>query len=256
MKKIIVFIALSFLLASCLDGGEYSHTYPVVASFEYTGIIYEDEFGADSLYYDDNYGYGIGWDYLAFRHKVDTVAKEFEGGILLSYLKGTAFDPSDRLSMAQTDSAAFAEDAFRVNTSQMLEEGLTYAVYYGNPDAAMMPDHDVEFMATDMGTCTMGACYVNNTRYMAYKVSQCFEAGDRLTLQATGYMNGSKTGEASIYLADFSAQKDSIVSSWTLFDLSKLGAVDHVDFEVLSTKKEVPAYFCMDYFTASITVGY
>ena len=175
--------------------------------------------------------------------------------MLLSYLVGSRFDPSDSLSMAQTDSAAFARDAFRLNSNLMFMNSRTYAVYYENPDPEMMPEHDVEFTATEIAVCKMGYCYVNNTRYVAYKVSQCFENGDRLTLQATGYLNGAETAKVSMSLADFSAQKDSIVSTWTPFDLSKLGTVDKVDFEVLSTKKEVPAYFCMDNFVASITIG-
>lgn len=256
MKKTIIFITLICSLVSCLEDGEFSRTYPVEATFEYSSTDYDKEFGADSLYFNSSHGYGFGWDYLTFRHKVDTLNNEFKGGMLLSYLKGRKFDPSDSLSMARTDSAAFAEDAFRVNSPLMFYKSQTYVVYHGNQGEDMMPEHDVEFMATKIGTCTMGLCYVNNTRYVAYKVSQCFDDGDRLTLQATGYLEGEKTGDVSINLADFSVQKDSIVSTWTLFDLSKLGRVDNVDFKVISTKKEVPASFCMDNFMASISLMY
>lgn len=256
MKKTIIIISALLSLVSCLNDGEFTRTYPVEASFEYAGLDYAKEFGSDSLYFNDSHGYGIGWDYLAFRHKVDTIKKVFEGGMLLSYLKGTQFDPADSVSMAQTDSAAFVNDAFRLNSSLMFYGSKTYGVYYENPDPSQMPESDVEFMATEIGKCVLGLCYVNNTRYVAYKVSKHFEDGDRLTLQATGYLDGVKTGENSIYLADFSAQKDSIISRWTAFDLSKLGQVDHVDFKVVSTKKEVPAYFCMDNFTASVTLAY
>lgn len=240
-------------LSSCVTDSEYSYSYPLVAGFEYTAIDYAKVFGTDSLYYDSDHGYGIGWEYLAFRHKVDTVNAVFEGGMLLSYLKGKAFDMTDSLSMAKGDSLAFAEDGFRVNENSAYDN--TYAVYYGNPEASMMPEHDVQFLATNNGTCTMNACLVNNTGYVAYKVAQCFEAGDRLTLKATGYLDGAKTGEASISLADFSAQKDSIVTSWTYFDLSPLGTVEYVDFEVISTKEDVPAYFCLDGMFANIALS-
>jgi hypothetical protein len=255
MKKTVIFITLILSLMSCLQGGGISRTYPVEATFEYQGLDYGAQFGEDSLYFNVSHGYGFGWDYLTFRHKVDTVGKSFDGGMLLSYLKGSKFNPTDSLSMAQTDSAAFANDAFRQNSSLMFMGSKTYAVYYENPDALMMPDSDFEFMGKEIGTCQLGQCYVNNTRYVAYKASKHFVAGDRLTLQATGYHKGVKTGETSIALIDFSAQKDSIVSRWTPFDLSRLGIVDHVDFKVLSTKKEVPAYFCMDNFWASITIS-
>lgn len=255
MKKTIIFITLICSIISCMGEGEYSQTYPAEATFEYTSINYDKEFGSDSLYFEGTHGYGFGWNYLAFRHNVDTVAKKFNGGMLLSYLPGSRFNPSDSLSMAQTDSAAFANDAFRLNSNLMFLNSRTYAVYYENPDSTKMPEYDVEFTASEIAVCKMGFCYVNNTRYVAYKVSQHFEDGDRLTLQATGYLNGIETAKTSMFLADFSAQKDSIVSTWTFFDLNKLGTVDKVDFEVLSTKKEVPAYFCMDNFVASITIG-
>ena len=255
MKKIIIFTTFILALASCLKDGEYTVTYPVEATFEYPSVDYIAEFGSDSLYFNDSHGYGFGWDYLTFRHKVDTVNKVFQGGMLLSYLSGSTFNPSDSLSMAQTDSAAFVNDAYRVNTKTSLYNR-TYVVYYENPDPSGMPDQDFEFTATALGSCQVGGCYVNNTRYVAYKISQCFEDGDRLTLKATGYLNGSKVGDKSILLADFSAQSDSIVSTWTPFELSSLGAVDKINFEVISTKKEVPAYFCMDNFIASLTLSH
>ena len=254
MKKTIIFITFILALSSCLKDGEYTATYPVEATFEYAGVDYLTEFGADSLYFNDSHGYGFGWDYLTFRHKVDTVNKVFQGGMLLSYLSGSTFNPSDSLSMAQTDSAAFVNDAYRVNTTTSLYNR-TYVVYYENPEASLMPECDFEFTATAIGSCQIGGCYVNNTRYVAYKVSQHFEDGDRLTLKATAYLNGSKLGDKSIMLADFSAQKDSIVSKWTPFDLSSFGTIDKLDFKLESTKKEVPAYFCMDSFMAAITVS-
>ena len=256
MKKTIIFITLITSLVSCLDGGSFSRTYPAEATFEYTGIDYSKEFGSDSVYFEELHGYGFSWDCLVFRHNVDTVAKTFNGGMALSLLKGSTFDPSDSLSMAQDDAEAFANDAFRLNSNLMFSGSKTYAVYYENPDESKMPDCDMEFAATEIGTCTMGACYVNNTRYVAYKISQCFEDGDELTLSATGYLDGVKTGDVSMNLADFSVQKDSIVSTWTLFELDKLGIVDKVDFKLISTKKEVPAYFCMDNFVASVSISY
>jgi hypothetical protein len=44
--------------------------------------------------------------------------------------------------------------------------------------------------------------------------------------------------------------------NWTPFQLSSLGTVDYVDFEVVSTNPEVPGYFCLDGYLASIKVEY
>ena len=259
MKKTL-FIFIAFLsLASCLKDGGFADTRPVYATFEYSGMDYTKLFGKDSLFFESDGGYGLGWEYLAFLHKVDTSVTDnwvFQGGVMLSYLKGKTFDPADSLSMAQSDSLMSADNRFRANSPADPFFGRTYLVYHQNQDPALMPQHDIEFLASMVGTCQPLVCYVNNTNYVAYKVAQAFEDGDRLTLKAIGYLKGAKTGEVSMELADFSAKKDSIVSTWTKFDLSDLASVDFVDFEVLSTKEDVPGDFCLDYFVTSVTISY
>lgn len=246
----VVFFAAGFLV-SCLPEAEFSNTVTVNANFEYGQVNFE----ADSLFYKSEMGAGIGWGALGFLHKIDTVNWTFEGGALLSYKKGCLYDPSDTAALAKSDSLVFAQDLYRVNSVKDTVNNNSYLVYYQNPDPAKMPKHDVVFLVENNGVCLAQQCFVNNTSYVAYKVAKSFEPGDRLTLTATGYLKGAKTGEASIHLADFSAQKDSIVCTWTAFDLTKLGSFDAIDFDLISTKEEVPAYFCMDYFIASVTVG-
>lgn len=246
---VVLFAACSFV--SCFPEAEFSQTAVVNANFEYDKV----NFDSDSLFYKSEMGAGIGWGALGFLHKVDTVNWNFEGGVLLSYKKGGLVDPTDTVAMAKSDSLVFAQDRYRVNSVKDTVNNNSYLVYYQNPDSAKMPEHDVVFLIESNGVCQAQQCFVNNTSYVAYKVAQTFEPGDRLTLKATGYLKGAKTGEASIHLADFSAQKDSIVCTWTSFDLTKLGTFDAIDFDVMSTKEEVPAYFCMDHFIASVTVS-
>jgi hypothetical protein len=57
-------------------------------------------------------------------------------------------------------------------------------------------------------------------------------------------------------LAEFTEKKDSVVSVWTPFELGKLGSVDLVDFEIISSNPAVPAYFCMDNMVATIDIEY
>ena len=83
-----------------------------------------------------------------------------------------------------------------------------------------------------------------------------FEKGDYLKLIAKGYLDGELTAEAEIKLAEYSADKDSIVTSWTTFTLDKLGSVDKVDFELQSSKEGIPSSFCMDNFTAQVHLKY
>ena len=44
--------------------------------------------------------------------------------------------------------------------------------------------------------------------------------------------------------------------NWSVFDLSSLGEVDYIDFEVTSTNPEVPGYFCMDGLLSTIVIEY
>lgn len=246
---VVFFAALS--VVSCLPEADYSQTAVVSASFEYVNA----PFDTDSLFYKSDRGAGIGWGSLGFMHKVDTTSWTFEGGVLLSCKEGTIYDPADTVAMAKSDSLVYAQDLYRVNSVKDTLSNNSYLVYYQNPDSSKMPEHDVLFLIEEHGACQAQYCLVNNTSYVAYKAAKTFAPGDRITLTATGYLKGAKTGEVSMHLADFSAQKDSIVSKWTVFDLTKLGVFDAVDFNVASTKEDVPAYFCMDHFTASVTVG-
>ena len=255
MKKVLNQLLVVFFAAlsvvSCLPEADYSQTAVVSASFEYVNA----PFDTDSLFYKSDRGAGIGWGSLGFMHKVDTTSWTFEGGVLLSCKEGTIYDPADTVAMAKSDSLVYAQDLYRVNSVKDTLSNNSYLVYYQNPDSSKMPEHDVLFLIEEHGACQAQYCLVNNTSYVAYKAAKTFAPGDRITLTATGYLKGAKTGEVSMHLADFSAQKDSIVSKWTVFDLTKLGVFDAVDFNVASTKEDVPAYFCMDHFTASVTVG-
>jgi hypothetical protein len=96
---------------------------------------------------------------------------------------------------------------------------------------------------------------VNNTSLVVKTIKERFHLGDRLTLKAVGYLDGKMGPSVEMLLADYSAQKDSVVTVWTPFELSKLGTVDRIDFELLSTK-EIPLYFCMDNMTATVSLSY
>lgn len=97
--------------------------------------------------------------------------------------------------------------------------------------------------------------YVNN---IAYAI-KCYIDGNSLTakigpddwvkLTATGYdSEGNKTGEASIYLCN---GPDEIIMDWTKFDLSGLGKVLKVEFNITGSSDNgygfsQPAYFAYD----------
>lgn len=240
MKRLLIILSAMALLSSCFDKGA-GRTYALVADFQYSDI----SFRSDSTFINTNDAVGFGYDLLNFYHQLDVERIWFDGGFILSCQQIPASGVTDGLF-----------NTYRALVPKDWGVGNIYTVFYQNPDPALMPAHDIEFAFTEDGTCTMGGCYVTNTVEVADFVRENFVSGDKMIVKATGYMNGEKTGEAELALADFSAQKDSIVSTWTLFDLMKLGSVEYVDFEIISSKPDVPGYFCMDHLVTNIVLEY
>lgn len=248
MRRILFFIAAAFMLSSCFDmETTSSRTYQLVATFEYSTAVVEDTFGQDSLCFEKKYGEGIGYDNLGFYHKLNAGKTMVDGGFLLSRFIMPASKNTENLTNNEYRAYVIDKAAGLKNT---------YLVFKQNPDKNLMPEHSMVFAASDFGTCTMTGCYVTNTVEVMEAVSETFELGDRLTLRATGYLDGKKSKSAEFLLADFSAQKDSIVSRWTGFDLSDLGSVEYVDFELESTKPSIPMNFCLDNVIASVDISY
>ena len=237
MRNLIFTFFAFFVLTACLPESEMQSTYTVMATFEYAGT----DFGKDSLYIDTTYGYGFGWDDLAFFHKLSDDKTNHVGGFMLSRLKSTS-DPA-------------LDSTWRVVSGKGYMGSDTYIVHYTSPHSGNMPDYDIQFLNEKYGTCAPMGCYVNNTDLVVKAIKENFQLGDRLTLKAVGYKNGNMGSSVEMLLADYSAQKDSIVKAWTPFELSKLGTVDRIDIELLSTK-EIPLYFCMDNMTATVSLSY
>lgn len=248
MKKILFCVAVAMSMISCLGGSSLTQSYTADITFECSSDVYANLF-KDSLYVVSD---GEGFVYmnypLVFMQKQQ--AGIFKGGFLMSYLKGEA--------NGKLDKAPAENDAFRVHAASGANGSYTYAVYYENPDVSMRPEYDIEFGYKDIGTsmCAPIGCYVNNTTLVARKIKEHFKDGDRLVLTAKGILPDGKTTQASIVLAEFTEAKDSVMYNWTAFNLSALGAVDYIDFEVKSTNPEVPEYFCLDGYLASLNIEY
>lgn len=247
MKKISVIIAVVIAAVSCLGPSNYSQSWTSIASFEYTSDQAE-LFGADSLYHDETQKLGIGWEYFAFYQNVDKASAEFKGGFMLSYLSPSSPEKAVGLQ----------NNHYRVNSKSATKEQNTYIVFH---QTEQMPEKDMAFTfipsGTSTGMCIMSSCYVNNTVAVAKNVEETFVSGDKLMLKARGFLNGKETGAAEITLAEKTTSKDSIMYNWTQFDLSKLGAIDKVDFEIVGPegKIEIPTV-CIDNVIANISLTY
>ena len=239
MKKISFFVLAVLFAASCSIDGGYNQSYDQTISFEYN-VDYDEVFGEDSLYFDNVGKKGLMWNDLAFMHKV-TDDGTFQGGFILSHLNPAGKDAKPKDQVVSD---------YRV-TGSASKKGNTYAVYKMNKDQMMMPERDFQFLMKDYGTCTVSHCLVNNTETV-YDAAKKFENGDKLVLTATGYLNGAVTGTAEINLA----LPDTTIYNWTKFDLSKLGNVDAIDFDLYSSRSDIPTMFCLDEMKAHVDISY
>ena len=250
MKKFLVVVFAAFMVASCFDH-EYQTTkdYNMFASFEYDkqyGYDMSNYFGKDSLYCEHTYGYGLGWDDMGFCHKVDSLTREFQGGFVLSRLKGKVY--ADSLELNKDI------DLYRVNAPA--DSSRMYLVFIEAELEDHMPKHDVEFMMDEYGSCKVIGCYVNVPLYVAAAAVKEFKDGDYLSLKATGYREGKVTSEKSIDLITCGGGKVNLSEKWMTLDLSALGDIQYVDFDVTSSNENVPEVFCLDNFGAKISIAY
>ncbi len=238
LKKLLFVMAAAVAAASCVNENQgYSANYTLGVTFEYGAGVFQ----SDSLYMDKQLGVGIAWENMGFHHKLNDDKSEFQGGFVISRLKGGGTSEQDR---------------FRVNSGVGRSGSYTYAVYYANPDESKMPEKDIEFLEPNYGTCTMVGCYMNNTKEVVNAVKANFVEGDRLAVRMTGYLGGEKTGEAEFVLAEYTAEKDSLVTGWSPFTLDKLGSVETIDIEIISSRDDIPTAFCMDDMITQVSVTY
>ena len=234
MKRILLLISIIALAVSCLGTGEFNTTYYPEVTFDYS----DSNFNTDSLLFDTQYKIGFATDYFCFYHKIEESTEEFQGGFLVSKLVCPESGQTEKLK----------NNLYRTNVKTPMSWQNKYAVFsqMGN-----MPQRHFSFSVPAstglVGTCLMKYVYVSNTVATQDAVRKTFVPGDQLILKATGYLGEDKTGEAEFKLAEFTTVKDSIVSTWTLFDLSKLGSVDVVMFDVqVPEGKDIPRAVCMD----------
>ena len=246
MRKILFVIILALMAVSCLDQAAYKQSYTLVASFEYNNLSYDKLFGADSLYHDVEYKSGIGWNYMAFFEKVDD-AGEFQGGFMMSYLSHPKNGSADGLS----------DNIYRAFDKEGKTRGNTYLVLHITDQ---MPEYDMGFMFEpmegQMGTCMMQSCTVNNTVAVAKEAAEKLVVGQKLTFSAKGYLDGKVTGAVeNVVLAEKIEGKDSVMCRWVTVDLTRLGVVDRVDFDVTVPEGvDIPKAVCIDDVVANISL--
>lgn len=240
----MIFTALAAV--SCMSSGSFSQTYTADITFEFSENVYKESF-KDSIFVMTEGNAFLYTQYPLFfsqRYANGTIT----GGFTMSILKGEKGGALTREPMLN--------DAYRVNAETGQNGSKTYAVFYDNPVASEMPEHDIEFGYKNNGYMSPNGFYVNNTTLVARKIKEHFQDGDKLVLKVIGVKSNGPAVETSIKLAEFTEAKDSVMYSWTPVSLSSLGVVDYIDFKVESTNPEVPGYFCLDGLVSAIYIEY
>lgn len=243
--------AVSAVSVSCLKGGSYESTYPAYISFEEFNESYVgDEFYDGDGVYFKTYFYGN--QDLLFNSARDETESDYSGfAISIALSEGT-----------------YAGSRYAVNAKEAAT-GDVFTVFHEAPWMKEDDFHHIHFLSYANGTCAPVSCMVNNTKQVAEGIAEYNGSHEKpltVTLKATGYAGGAETGSAEIMLAgerdqedaSETSSRDTVVSTWTSFDLSKLGNVEYIDFSMTfsdETQTSVEKYFCMDDFWANIHIS-
>lgn len=197
---------------------------------------------ATHLYHELSEGWGT-WCYWSGGHAVS------------NYVSGDAADYGDytsQLTVFKKGIAGLAQDGGGHNGSN------NFAVHYGYADNSgwsLTEESLPTLLFADGEPRVIDHMYVNNTCYAI----NCYTSGNSLTpsidkndwvkIVATGYdIEGEKTTTAEFYLCH---GPENIITDWTKFDLSGLGEVLYVTFNVTGSSDNgygfsQPAYFAYD----------
>jgi len=238
MKKIFTLFCVSAIAVSVLADGS-AELKP--ASFEDITV------GADGLYRSDKPKKGgyQSWqsgDFTFATYVDSTKYGTYYYDVAVSALTANNFvaDYSVGYDMKSAPGGAAEGDNFAV----------WYNNYYGNAWVKVASRQIVSGMYVTNNTYAVSS--MENGDSYAKKFAQ----DDWFKLTITGYQlsekDTTKVGTVEFYLADFRKEgKHYIVKDWTWCDLTDLGSVDAIGFELTSSDTgawgmNTPAYFCFD----------
>lgn len=283
MKRyLILFAVCAFGMVSCLKDSYYETTATPVATFDFSD--------GDSLLVIPSFPVGY---FYGFFNVLNEAKTELKGGFACSQrriwwnmdsreaVSGSEEYRNDNLYMTVFEKQ---NDANRMNPN-------CYAVFYSSDN---MPEHDFQFLMpqNSTGSLTPVSCVINNTaftvaqakgfdlsaeypEYDKYEFKKSYTVpgenegdpdvtveGDFIRIVAKGYKSGQTAPTVSkkpVYLVDYiDGAQDSVLTSWKPLDLSDLGEVDFIDFDVECSESvkesQFPIYFCLDNFAAKVHI--
>lgn len=286
MKRyLVLFVVCAFGMVSCLKDSYFEATETPVATFTFTGE-------KDSLLILPSFMAGY---YYAFHSVLNEDKTELKGGFACSQRR--IWWNLDEQALGERTSEDYRNDNLYMTVFEKQNDinrtnPNSYAVFYNSGN---MPEHDFQFFLAQgyTGSMTPISCLVANTaftmarangydlkpeypEYPEYEFKKAVTVppaegeegtgtrldGDFIRIVARGYKDGQATStetKKAIYLVDYiDGQQDSVLTGWKPFDLSDLGDVDFIDFDIECSESieeaGFPIYFCMDNFAAKVNI--
>jgi len=238
----------AILVVSCEKTKNYKGDNTIAATFAYSAGVMPETFYQDSVYVDGEFAYS---DILVFCNNVTEATPDFYGGCGLSI-------------GADTTTLTSVVYPYRVWGIRGVQGDNIYAFWHDAGNESLMPKHDFVsdiYFGDDDSYVAPQLVYIKNTQQVVNEVRNGlnigtpFQEGDYITLTFKGFFRDKGTGEVSVNLADFKTYRDSVMTTWTPIDLTKLGKVDAIDFEITSNR-EVSKDFCFDNMVFNAHVEY
>lgn len=177
-----------------------------------------------------------------------------------TYGSWTGFAISDK---KETDFIDYTTSQYNSCVGHGVDNSSQYAVYYYSSYGRTSVTEGEAVKSADGRPFEARGFYVTNSAWnvSAYTIGDgmtegAFHDGDWCKLTVYGVKDNEVRGSVDFYLADYRSDNETghyYVKDWTWLDLSKLGTVDQLNFEVTASRANewgttTPTYFCMDNF--------
>ena len=265
LSLLLAFVMVAgFLPSTALAGGGETEYELRILDFEgakWNALIDSPQYGGPLLYGDSGYGFSSESDAYKWTDQNTQLHSRlcqvggnycyWSGGHAVSNYASADFVNhggfQSQLTVFDIDAVGLARTGGGNNGSD------NFAVHFGYKDDSPynMSEELPSLSFADNVARVVDHMYVNITTYTL----NCLLNGNSLTepggtfwLSATGYNGETKTGEVKIFLSD---GENSIVQNWTKWELSSLGKVTKIEFNVGGSADNnygfsQPAYFAYD----------
>ena len=249
LSRIVLFVTLTFMAASCIDKNQRStSTFALATTFEMTERDIP-EYVVDSMMFSPDFS----WEQITFFHsRSQALNVGYEGGFKFNTKQGGDQD---------TEEQSYFTSA---GPSHGHEGSLCYLGYL---QTYSMPDYDITFDYSQYYSCHANilGCYVNNSEYtMRLYESGQIQPGDFLKVTIEFFNDDKPVGSMDTYLVDYIGRELEIVEDWEPWDMGKqieedkltVGNFNAVKFHVETSGGLLKPCFCLDNFIVQLSVEF